>query len=97
MLYFAIFCLFRRSFLLKDKHKEGTVTRANEFAQEKNGFSIEVNGKEIEANLKPGAEVNFFTAMRRSYLVQANENGIFVKFYSKNGEAFLSGIRLRKL
>ena len=81
----------------KDKHKEGTVTRANEFAQEKNGFSIEVNGKEIEANLKPGAEVNFFTAMRRSYLVQANENGILVKFYSKNGEAFLSGIRLRKL
>lgn len=81
----------------KDKHKEGAAIRTNGLSHGMDGFSITVNGKEVEANLKPGAEVDFFTAMRRSYLVQANENGILVKFYSKNGEAFLSGIRLRKL
>lgn len=81
----------------KDKHKEGAAITTNGLSHRMDGFSITVNGKEVEANLKPGAEVDFFTAMRRSYLVQANENGILVKFYSKNGETFLSGIRLRKL
>lgn len=81
----------------KDKHKEGAAITTNGLSHGMDGFSITVNGKEVEANLKPGAEVDFFTAMRRSYLVQANENGILVKFYSKNGETFLSGIRLRKL
>ena len=81
----------------KDKHKEGAAITTNGLSHGMDVFSITVNGKEVEANLKPGAEVDFFTAMRRSYLVQANENGILVKFYSKNGETFLSGIRLRKL
>ena len=81
----------------KDKHKEGAAITTNGLSHGMDGFSITVNGKEVEANLKPGSEVDFFTAMRRSYLVQANENGILVKFYSKNGETFLSGIRLRKV
>lgn len=61
------------------------------------GFGIEVNGKVMEADFLPGAEAGFFTAIRRSYIVEAGAEGIFVKFSSLDNQAFLSGIRLRKL
>ena len=62
------------------------------------GFAVEVNGKVLEPNLKPGIEAGYFTAMRRSYLVECGTEGLEVRFSAYgNGKAFLSGIRLRKL
>lgn len=61
------------------------------------GFDILVNGKSIETVFLPGKEVGFFTALRRSYFVKVGKDGLHVKFQSKDGNAFLSGIRLRKL
>ena len=61
------------------------------------GFDIEVNGKLLESNFLPGDEIGYFTAVRRSYLIETEKDGLEVHFLSKNGKAFLSGIRLRKL
>lgn len=61
------------------------------------GFDIDVNGKLLESNFLPGDEVEYFTAARRSYLIETEKDGLEVRFLSKNGKAFLSGIRLRKL
>lgn len=69
----------------------------NEQVTKLQGFDVEVNGKRIEHSFIPGVEAGFFTAVRRSYLIEADDKGIFVKFQSLDGTAFLSGIRLRKL
>ena len=61
------------------------------------GFDMLVNGKSIETDFLPGKEFGFFTALRRSYLVKVGKDGLHVKFQSKDGNTFLSGIRLRKL
>ena len=74
----------------KDKEQSGAATR-------KGGFDIEVNGKRVETDFVPGAEVGYFTALRRRYLVEANKAGLQVKFISKDGKAFLSGIKIRRI
>ena len=61
------------------------------------GFGIEVNGQLLESNFLPGNEVGYFAAIRRSYWIDTEKDGLEVRFLSKKGEAFLSGIRLRKL
>lgn len=62
-----------------------------------NGFDVELNGKLLEKNFNPGIEAGYFTAIRRSYLVESGEEGIVLKFSSKGGKTFLSAIRLRKI
>ena len=74
----------------KDKEQSGAATR-------KGGFDIEVNGKRVETDFVPGAEVGYFTALRRRYLVEADKAGLQVKFISKDGKAFLSGIKIRRI
>ncbi len=82
-----------QSIYLLGKDNQGAEGQTRQF-----GFGIMVNGKVIESNFLPGAEAGYFTAIRRSYLVETDAKGIFVKFHSQNGDkAFLSGIRLRKL
>ena len=61
-----------------------------------NGFDIELNGKLLEKNFNPGIEAGYFTAIRRSYLVESGEEGVVLKFLPKGGKTFLSAIRLRK-
>ena len=74
----------------KDKEQSDAATR-------KGGFDIEVNGKRIETDFVPGAEAGYFTALRRRYLVEADKAGLQVKFISKDGKAFLSGIKIRRI
>ncbi len=61
------------------------------------GLDIEVNGRVIETNFMPGMEAGYFTAVRRSYVIDNQQDALVVKFLSESGKAFLSGIRLRKL
>lgn len=61
------------------------------------GFGIEVNGKCMDSNFVPGVEAGYFTAIRRSYVVDCGNDGLEVKFPSKQNKAFLSGIKLRRL
>ncbi len=74
----------------KDKDQADVETR-------KGGFDIEVNGKLVETDFVPGAEAGYFTALRRCYLVEAGKEGLQVKFVSKDGKAFLSGIKIRRI
>ena len=71
----------------KDSGKAGTT----------GAFSVVVNGKMVERDWLPGLETGFFTAIRRSYLVEAKDSHIEVKFVSADGKAMLSGIKLRRL
>ena len=74
----------------KDQEQSDAATR-------KGGFDIEVNGKRVESDFVPGAEAGYFTALRRRYLVEADKAGLQVKFISKAGNAFLSGIKIRRI
>ena len=60
-------------------------------------FDIEANGQLLESNFMPSVEAGYFTAIRRSYVVDVAQEGLTIHFLSKKGKAFLSGIRLRKL
>ncbi len=83
-----------QSIYLLGKDNQGTDAHS---ALEKNGFAIEVNGKVLESDFIPGAEAGYFTTIRRSYLIDAQQEGVVVKFTPQADKAFLSGIRLRKL
>lgn len=63
----------------------------------KGGFAIDVNGHVVETHFMPGLEAGYFTAVRRSYVIDNQQDAVVVKFLTENGKAFLSGIRLRKL
>lgn len=62
-----------------------------------NDFDVMVNDQVVESDFMPGAEVGFFTAARRCYQIDANDDGIVIKFFKKSGKTYISGIRLRKM
>lgn len=62
-----------------------------------NDFDVVVNDQVVESDFMPGAEVGFFTAARRCYQIDANDDGIVIKFFKKSGKTYISGIRVRKM
>ena len=62
-----------------------------------NHFDVMVNGKVVESDFMPGAEAGFFSAIRRSYQIEANDDGIVIKYVNRSGKTFISAIRLRKV
>lgn len=60
-------------------------------------FSISVNGEMLEKDFAPAVEDGFFHAVRRSYVVVNYDTQLNVNFTAEGKNAFLSGVKLRRI
>lgn len=69
----------------------------NEGSSDMSRFDITVCGKKVESNFSPADGENFRNAVKRRYIVPNTSGTIEIKLESVQGNAILSGIKLRKL
>ena len=63
-----------------------------------NRFDIRINGQTVEEAFSPGTDSGYFRAVKRRYVVQSKEGkNLLIEFPTREGKAFLSGIKLRRL
>lgn len=60
-------------------------------------FDILINGKKVEQDFSPADGRHYRTAFKRRYLIKNEDAGIQIQLQSKQGKAFLSGIKIRKI
>jgi len=59
-------------------------------------LGISINGQTVDA-ISPKTDNGVFTALRKKYIVQNTTDHVEVCFDASNGEAFLNGIKIRKI
>lgn len=69
----------------------------NEGSSDMSRFDITVCGKKVESNFSPADSENFRNAVKRRYIVPNTSGTIEIKLEPVQGNAILSGIKLRKL
>ena len=62
-----------------------------------NIFDIYINDKPVDYDVSIGHQFGYFSSVKKRFIVDVSKDGIYVKFYPKQGKAFLNGIKLRKL
>lgn len=60
-------------------------------------FDVMINGKTVEQDFTPTDGRHYRTAFKRRYIISNEEGCIQLKLVSKQGKAFLSGIKIRKI
>ncbi len=60
-------------------------------------FDVIINGRMKESNFTPADGRHYRTAFKRRYIVQNDEASITIQLKSKQGKAFLNGIKIRKI
>lgn len=69
----------------------------NEGGSDMSRFDITMCGKKVESNFSPADGENFRNAVKRRYIVPNTSGTIEIKLEPVQGNAILSGIKLRKL
>jgi beta-galactosidase len=76
------------AYLLSDKEGEKTTTAV---------FKISMNGEEVEEGFSPSQLAGPFTAIKKRYIVEVENEGLKIEFEPVNNSPFLNGIKIRKL
>ncbi|MDR1092095.1 MAG: DUF4982 domain-containing protein [Prevotella sp.] len=62
-----------------------------------NVFDIVINGRKVDAGINLANTQGYYTAARKRYIVNVNDNSIILQLAAISGKTFLNGIKLRKL